>query len=235
MRSLGWPIIAVLITISWPAKPEDLIAQRPGLMCIDPKGLARLTMPDGSSKLKASRLTQADQDMAFVSQCVEIPLGARMPMGERHHQTSKVYYQGSSGPQVYTIPNIDFSEPLPSSPAEKSFAELKLHAAGFDLVLNRSLGLTCNPAEYIHGIGNVLDCNVPGPLSVKSAGIGVPATIPCAAGAVQLLPNGSFRMCKLAQSTSYTDYQQKKLVCPSGKILARDMSGGEPDSTAFCS
>ena len=234
MRALGWPIVAVLIVMTGSAKAEDLLAERPGLMCSDPKGLAQLTMPDGSSKLKTGRATKADQEMAFVSQCTDIPIGARMPMGDRHHQTSRVYYQGSNGPQIYTVPNIDFSEPVPSPPAEKSFAELKLHAAGFNLKFNRSVGLTCEPAEYIHGVGNVLDCKVPGPLNITSAGVGVPAIIPCAAGAVQLLPDGSFRMCKLAQPLSYVDYQQQKLVCPSGKTLARDMTGGEPEPTAFC-
>lgn len=235
MRALGLSMIAVLVVMAGRAKAEDLIAQRPGLMCSDPKGLAKLTMPDGSSKLKTGRATKADQEMAFVSQCRDIPMGARLPMGERHHQTSEVYYEGSSGPQVYTVPNIDFSDPVPSPPAEKPFAELKLHAAGFDLKVNRSLGLTCEPAEYVHGVGDVLDCKVPGPLSVESAGVGIPATIPCAAGAVQLLPDGSFRMCKLTQPIPYVDYQQKNHVCPSGKTLSRDMSGNEPDPTAFCS
>ena len=234
MNSLGWPMVAVLIVIAGKAKADDLIAQHPGLMCSDPKGLAQLTMPDGSSKLKTGRATRADQETSFVSQCLDIPLGARMPMGDRHRNTSEVYYQGSNGPQVYTVPNIDFSEPLPSPDAGKSFAELKLHAAGYDLRMNRSLGLTCEPAEYVHGVGNVLDCKVSGPLIVESAGVGIPADIPCAAGAVQLLPDGSFRMCKVTQPIAYVDFQQKKRVCPSGKTLARDMSANEPDPTAFC-
>ena len=235
MRSSGWLMVAVLAVLAGRSEAEDLTAQHPGLMCSDPKGLAQLTMPDGSSKLKTGRATEADRALAFVSQCKDIPLGARMPMGDRHHQTSQVYYEGSGGPGIYLVPNIDFSDPVPSPPEERSFAELKLHAAGFDLKANRSLGLTCEPAEYIHGVGNVLDCKVPRPLSVESAGIGIPAAIPCAAGAVQLLPDGSFRMCKLTQPMAYVDYQKKKLVCPSGRTLARDMLGGEPEPTAFCS
>lgn len=235
MKSLGWPMVAMLVVMAGGARAEDVIAQRPGLMCNDPKGLAQLTMPDGSSKLKTSRVTKADHEMALVSQCTDIPLGARMPMGDRHHQTSDVYYEGSDGPKVYIVPNIDFSDPVPSPPGEKSFAELKMHALGFDLKGNQKLGLTCKPAEYIHGVGNVLDCKVPGRLSVESAGVGIPAAIPCAAGPVQLLPDGSFRMCKLAQPIPYVDYQQKKHVCPSGKTLARSMSADEPEPTAFCS
>ena len=234
MKSFGWPLAAVLVALAGGAQAEDLIAQRPGLMCSDPKGLAQLTMPDGSSKLKTSRATKADQDVAFVSECKEIPVGARMPMGDRHHQTSQIYYEGADGPGIYVVPNIDFSDPVPSPTSQKSFAELRLHAAGYDLKANRSLGLTCEPAEYVHGVGNVLDCKVPGPLNVASAGVGIPAIIPCAAGAVQLLPDGSFRMCKLAQPTAYVDYRQKKLVCSSGKTLARDMSGSEPEASAFC-
>ncbi len=234
MRSRGWPMVAVLAVMAGGAEAGDLIAQRPGLMCSDPKGLARLTMPDGSSRLKTSRATKADQEMAFVSQCKDIPLGARMPMGDRHHQTSTVYYEGSSGPGVYTVPNIDFSDPVPSAPAEKSFAELKLHSLGFDPKVNRALALTCQPAEYVHGIGNVLDCKPAGPLSVESAGVGMPTAIPCAVGALQLLPDGSFRMCRLTQPVAYVDYQQKKHLCPPGRTLARDMSGGAPEPTAFC-
>ena len=234
MKSLGWPVVAVLAVLAGRTEAEDLIARRPGLMCSDPKGLAHLTMPDGSSKLKTSQATRADQEVAFASQCKDIPLGARLPMGDRHRQTSQVYYDGLGGGGVYIVPNIDFSDPMPSPPAEKPFAELKLHSLGFDLKVNRKLALTCKPAEYIHGVGDVLDCKVSEPIGVVSAGIGTPATISCAAGAVQLLPDGSFRMCALAQPIAYVDYQHKKHVCPPGKTLARDMSGGEPESTAFC-
>ena len=235
MKTLAWLLLAWLTVPASFARADDLVAQHPGLMCVDPKGLAQLTLPDGSSKLSTARASKADRDLAFVSQCVNIPAGARLPMGERHRQTSQVYYEAKSGPAVFTAPNIDFSDPVPSAPGEKPFAELRLHAAGFDLKFNQQLGLTCQPAEYVHGLGMVLDCTVGAPRTVAAAGPGIPDAIPCAAGAVQLLPDGAFRECKLAGPVPYTDFKHHNQTCPPGRTLARDMSGNEPEPTADCS
>ena len=163
MKSFGWPLAAVLVALAGGAQAEDLIAQRPGLMCSDPKGLAQLTMPDGSSKLKTKSGDKGRSGRGVRLAMQGDPGGCQNADGRPPPSDLADLLRRRGRPGIYVVPNIDFSDPVPSPSSQKSFAELRLHAAGYDLKANRSLGLTCEPASTSTGSATYWIARCPGP------------------------------------------------------------------------
>jgi hypothetical protein len=91
-------------SISMPGSASELVAIKPGLMCASPTALARLTLPDGSSKTSRLNPSPADTDTKREGQCVDIAIGTRVVVSESHKNTSVVRL----GPRTYIVPNIDF-------------------------------------------------------------------------------------------------------------------------------
>ena len=119
-RTLLWVQLCTLIgvvapAISVPAMANELVAIRPGLMCVSPEALAKLTLPDGSSK--AARQNPSPTDIATKrdGQCIDIKLGTHVTVSASRANTSIV----TTGGRTYVVPNIDFQSP--QAPPSTSF------------------------------------------------------------------------------------------------------------------
>jgi hypothetical protein len=122
------------LLFSHAALAADLVAIKPGLMCRDPAALAKLTLPDGSSRAAGANARSADAKIKQDGGCIDFPPGARVVLQTARKRTSIVSYDANDGRGVSTfvVPNIDFSaaangEPDSSAsngndPAAKFFA-----------------------------------------------------------------------------------------------------------------
>lgn len=93
------------------ALADELVATRPGVMCVSADALARLTLPSGDSRTHAAAVTPETQSLAASGGCVEIKPGIRVTVQKAFKNTSVVTYRaaGAQNEQTFVIPNIDFA------------------------------------------------------------------------------------------------------------------------------
>ena len=111
MRILFWPMsVAVALATLHPARADDLTAIRPGVMCISADALAKLTLPDGSSRSAAPRPRPEDLRTKAEGGCIDIPQRARVTVLQGHRLTSSVAFDpgDGGGRRTFTAPNVDF-------------------------------------------------------------------------------------------------------------------------------
>lgn len=108
MRSIALGLL-LLTAFSVPAVADDLVAIKPGLICVSPDALAKLTLPDGSSRTAQINPSPADLALKQSGGCMDIIIGMRVSVVTARHNTSIVTYSLAGGqPQLYIVPNIDF-------------------------------------------------------------------------------------------------------------------------------
>lgn len=108
LRSYAIGLLTFVAT-STPASADDLVAIKPGLMCVSSDALAKLTLPDGSSR--AARPNSSPTDLALKKDggCIDITIGMRVSVKSARQNTSSVtYVMAGKSAQTYIVPNIDF-------------------------------------------------------------------------------------------------------------------------------
>lgn len=112
-----------------PALAADMVATRPGVMCVSADALAKLTLPDGSSRSAVPRPRPEDLRTKAGGGCIDIPPRARVTVLEAFRMTSSVTFDpgDGGGRRAFTVANVDFapvgdpaSAPSPASPAAAS-------------------------------------------------------------------------------------------------------------------
>ncbi|MDP9097272.1 MAG: hypothetical protein M3N26_12095, partial [Pseudomonadota bacterium] len=73
-----WTAVISAVAYGRPASAADLIAIRPGLMCVSTDALARLTLPSGESRTHVPAPRPNDLRVAAAGGCIDIPPGARV-------------------------------------------------------------------------------------------------------------------------------------------------------------
>ena len=118
MRRTAWLMIWAAITAAasttTATAADDLVAIRPGVLCVSAAALASLTLPDGDSRTHVPSPRPQDLATARRGGCSDVVLGHLVRVRTAHHNSSVVTGPGSSDPLV--VANIDFqplSDPLP--------------------------------------------------------------------------------------------------------------------------
>ncbi len=111
--------LAVLAVLPAAARAQERTATRPGLMCASAEALAKLTLPDGSSRTASARPRPEDLRIKAEGGCLDLrPGSSRVMVVEAYHLTSKVTSDpgDGGGARLFIVPNIDF-EPVPNQAA----------------------------------------------------------------------------------------------------------------------
>ena len=85
-------------------------------MCTSPDALAKLSLPDGSSRTAAANVAPAVQAIARAGNCVDFPVGNVVLLLTHRNNTSVVRSDTLSGDGVldtFIIPNIDYAPYTP--------------------------------------------------------------------------------------------------------------------------
>ena len=121
MRLAGLVFVLVLATgFALPARADDngMAQLLPGLMCESPDALAKLTLPDGSSR--AAR-NPSPQNLALKAQgkCIDMAGDVSATLVTRRRNTSIVTAdpRDGKGTRTFYVPNVDFSLEAPNLPA----------------------------------------------------------------------------------------------------------------------
>ncbi|PQV53059.1 hypothetical protein [Paraburkholderia sp. BL21I4N1] len=93
------------------AMAADLIATKPGVMCVSAQALAQLTLPGGESRSHGASATPEQLAQAQAGGCIDIQPGVTVTVLTARKNTSVVSYQrpGSTTVETFVVPNIDFS------------------------------------------------------------------------------------------------------------------------------
>jgi hypothetical protein len=88
----------------------NLIATKPGVMCVSTQTLAELTLPNGESRSHGGAVTPAQLAQVKAGGCLDIQPGMTVSVQTAHRNTSVVSYQppGAATSETFVIPNIDF-------------------------------------------------------------------------------------------------------------------------------
>jgi hypothetical protein len=122
MQIPPWVIAAAGLALLYQSSgPADLVAIKPGVMCISAQAVAKLTLPNGDSRTHEPIVLPEDLVVAASGGCVDIPLGVRFTAHHSLGTTSAVDY-GPSTLRLFVVPNIDLrSVPaLPKGAAARS-------------------------------------------------------------------------------------------------------------------
>ncbi|RAS39326.1 hypothetical protein BX591_101665 [Paraburkholderia bryophila] len=103
LAAAGW--------FSTPAMAADLIATKPGVMCVSAQALAQLTLPNGESRSHGATATPEQLAQAQAGGCIDIQPGITVNVLTARKNTSVVSYQrpGATTVETFVVPNIDFS------------------------------------------------------------------------------------------------------------------------------
>ena len=110
-------VAALTLLLAPPARATLLQAVRPGAICTSPEALAKLTLPDGSSRAAATNRSPspAAEAIARAGQCFDFSRGKIVILVTARHNTS-IVRADPSGDGVLVdavIPNIDFAPHVP--------------------------------------------------------------------------------------------------------------------------
>ena len=103
-------LIAASSLAATAAMAADLIATKPGVMCVSTQALAELTLPNGESRSHGDAATPAQLAQVQAGGCLDIQPGMTVRVQTAHKNTSVVSYQrpGTATSETFVIPNIDF-------------------------------------------------------------------------------------------------------------------------------
>ncbi len=117
----AFAIVGLFVVFALPAKADLLRAMRPGVMCTSADALAKLSLPDGSSRTAAPNVSPDVAATARTGGCVDFPVGNIVILLTRHNNTSIVRSDTLTGDGVldtFIVPNIDYA---PYSPPVDEF------------------------------------------------------------------------------------------------------------------
>ena len=137
--------LLILMAAAQVAKAETLIATRPGLMCTSAEALAKLTLPDGSSRTTTARPRPEDLRVRAAGGCIDIPPGAQVTVIEAFRNTSSVSFDpgDGGGARVFTVPKIDFT----TAPNQAQAAAAAPQPSPVVLATSSRLGVTITADE----------------------------------------------------------------------------------------
>ena len=98
--------ILAMVTVPRTATADTIVATRPGVMCTSPDALARLTVPDGSSRSASPAARPGDLATKQQGGCIDIPLGALLSVQEARRQTSVVVFDPNDGSGASTPSSV---------------------------------------------------------------------------------------------------------------------------------
>ncbi len=108
---------ALALLVCGPAFGAKLTATRPGVMCVEPEALAKLTLPNGSSRSYGPNARPEDLATKASGGCIDIPPGATVTVLTARTNTSIAAYDANDGrgERTFVVPNIDFAA-VPDAP-----------------------------------------------------------------------------------------------------------------------
>ena len=111
MKIIAACALTCCFTVVMPALGATLVATHPGVMCSSPDALAKLSLPDGSSRSASANVRPEDLTAKQSGGCVDFAPGTRVTVVTPRKNTSVVTYdvRDGRGPQEFTVPNIDFA------------------------------------------------------------------------------------------------------------------------------
>ena len=111
MGRAGWAAVAVALLVAGVVRADDLVAVRPGVMCVSADALAKLILHNGDSRTHAPVPRPQDLAAAAGGGCIDIPPGARVAVQQAFNNTSIVTYDGPGAPPGgrMIVPNVDFA------------------------------------------------------------------------------------------------------------------------------
>lgn len=108
---------ALTLALAAPGAYADMLqATRPGVMCTSPDALAKLTLPDGSSRTTAAHVSPATQAIAQAGGCTDFGAGHVVILLTARKNTDIVRGDTMSGDGVlgnFVVPSIDFGPYTP--------------------------------------------------------------------------------------------------------------------------
>lgn len=109
MRARSAVFLLATLCIS-PTLASTLTANHDGVMCLDATALARLTLPDGSSRSSSKNARASDILIKNSGGCIDIPLGVNVIAKVVRKNTTIVAYDpgDGGGARDFVVPNIDF-------------------------------------------------------------------------------------------------------------------------------
>ncbi|MGI4793087.1 MAG: hypothetical protein ACRYG8_03175 [Janthinobacterium lividum] len=122
MKIIAACALTFCLIFTTPGLSAILIATRSGVMCSSPDALAKLTMPDGSSRSSSANARPEDLSAKQTGGCIEFEPGTQVTVVTSRKNTSFVTYDlgDGRGLQQFIVPNIDFSSAGGSPPAPSS-------------------------------------------------------------------------------------------------------------------
>ncbi len=141
MFTRGIVILAFSLALAPAAKADLLQAVRPGVMCVSADALAKLSLPDGSSRTAAPNVSPAIQVIARDGNCVDFPASNVVILLTARKNTSIVRSDSLSGDGVletYIIPNIDYAPYAPPHDAFDDAIRARCPAKLDELIVLRS-------------------------------------------------------------------------------------------------
>ncbi len=97
------------------ASADEMVAIKPGLMCVSADALAKLTLPDGSSAAAKPGAASSTSAIKRSGGCLDVVPGDRVTLVTRRTNTSVV--QGLGARQgTFLVPNIDFQMEVLQAP-----------------------------------------------------------------------------------------------------------------------
>jgi hypothetical protein len=90
------------------ATAKTLVAVHEGVICTSADALAKLTLPDGSSRTTKPQATPEDIATKKAGGCMDIVLGERVTVITERRNTSVVTLGSGSDRRTYIVPNVDY-------------------------------------------------------------------------------------------------------------------------------
>ena len=119
MKITATCVLICCSTFAVPAFSATLVAKHPGVMCSSADALAKLSLPDGSSRASSPNARPEDLTVKQSGGCVDFRPGTQVTVVTPRKNTSVVTYDAGDGhgQREFTVPNIDFASAEGSSPA----------------------------------------------------------------------------------------------------------------------
>lgn len=124
MGRANWAAVTLALLTAGTVRANDLLAVRPGVMCVSADALAKLILHNGDSRTHAPAPRPQDLAVAAAGGCIDIPPGARVTVQQEFNNTSIATYNGPGAPPGgrMIVANVDFASATSSStPPPPSF------------------------------------------------------------------------------------------------------------------
>ncbi len=119
MKIIAACVLVCCSIFAIPAFSATLVATHPGVMCSSADALAKLSLPDGSSRASSPNARQEDLTAKQSGGCIDFATGTQVTVVTTRKNTSVVTYNAGNGQgqREFIVPNIDFASAEGPSPA----------------------------------------------------------------------------------------------------------------------